>query len=66
MGLFSSGSDKAQDRENVKRYKSALRDLDALADRQMRAGIRHETAEFHRLNDRVLAAEKLVPWWRRS
>lgn len=60
MGLFSSGSSK-----DVEKYKAAKRDLERLAKRERRAGIKHETDAFNRANHRVVEAEKNVPWWRR-
>lgn len=61
MGLFtSSKTDKA-----IAEHRAARRELDQVARRDRRRGIRHETPAFLKANQRVIEAEKNLPWWRR-
>lgn len=45
--------------------KKARKALDVNSRRERKAGIKHETAAFRRLNRAVIVAEKNVSWWRR-
>lgn len=49
----------------VKEYKDALKKLHANQEREEKAGVRHETAEYQRLNKAADDAAKNVPWYRR-
>lgn len=49
----------------VAEWKAAKRDLDAIADRDRRAGNRDETPEYLAANDRADKAFRELPWWRR-
>lgn len=42
--------------------KTAREQLHANSEREMAAGIREETSEYHRLNKAVIDAEKKIPW----
>lgn len=57
--------DKEETRKAVREYRAAREALYANSEREKAAGIRHETDEYHRLNDAVWKAEKNLPWWRR-
>lgn len=49
----------------VDKYKGALKKLHANQEREEKAGIRHETDEYRRLNKAADDAAKNVPWYRR-
>jgi len=57
---------RQQRRENTGRLHEANKALWANSDREYAAGIRHETPEYHRLNDRVNDLWPQVPPWQRS
>lgn len=57
--------DKEEARKAAREYKDARAALRANCDRDRAAGIRHETDEYHRLNDAVIKAQKNLSWWRR-
>ena len=59
--------DKAARDAAVREYKEAHRKLEENAERERKAKIRHETAEYLRLNDRASKAAQNpnLPWWRR-
>lgn len=45
--------------------RAAREELDGIADRDRRTGNHEETPEYLAANDRVIAAEKNVSWYRR-
>lgn len=44
----------------IKEHKAARKNLERVSSK-----IREETPEYLAANDRVIAAEKDIPWWRR-
>lgn len=56
-----SSDEKKAARKELRDAKKALNDY---SDKARRAGVHHETSEYRRLNDAVVAAEKKVGWWR--
>ncbi|MCW2764907.1 MAG: hypothetical protein JWO11_866 [Nocardioides sp.] len=65
MGLFSNKGQSKDDKEAaVAKYKGALKKLHDNQAREEKAGIRHETAEYQRLNRAANDAAKDVPWIR--
>ncbi|MEU8271224.1 hypothetical protein AB0B89_29205 [Sphaerisporangium sp. NPDC049002] len=66
MGLFKNeGQSKDDKKVAVAKYKGALKALHANQEREEKAGIRHETPEYRRLNKAADDAAKDVPWIRR-
>lgn len=59
--------DKAARDAAVREYKDAHRKLHESSERERKAGIRHETDEYLRLNARANEAARNpnLPWWRR-
>lgn len=55
--------------KNIKQTRSDLRKaqrkLDELGKRQKKAGIKYETAEYHRLNGQVNRLANTLPWYAR-
>lgn len=61
MGLFKK---TAEEKANVAAMKAADRRLNENSDREFRAGIRHETPEYQRLNAEANEAAAKVGFWR--
>lgn len=57
--------DKQAKKDAAQEMKGARLELDAVAERDRRTGNREETPEYWAAMDRVVAAERRVPWWRR-
>lgn len=60
MGLFKK---TAEEKANVAAMREADRRLNENSDRERRAGIRHETPEYQRLNKAANDAAAKVPFW---
>lgn len=54
------------DPKAVADYKAARNDLHELGRKENAAGVRDETDEYHAANNRVIDAEKNIPWVRRK
>lgn len=59
MGLFGKSNS-----DDVKAMRNADRKLNENSDRERKAGIRHETPEYRRLNDEANQAASKVSRWR--
>lgn len=55
---------KSKDNDDVKALRAADRALNENTDRERKAGIRHETPEYHRLNAEANQAASKVSRWR--
>ncbi len=59
------GKSKDERKAAIQRYRDARRELDRVDRADRKAGRRDETDAYLAANDRVIDAEKGVPWWRR-
>ena len=58
MGMF--GSKDPQKTAAIQEHKAARKNLERVS-----SGIKEETPEYLKANQRVIDAEKNIPWWRR-